>query len=394
MVNDELISDERWIQETLESDEEVKASKQRILSSALNDKGEIPCIFRMASHTPLQPLAENSKELQLVRKTLAATRSKKQLQGLHETILVVAALLKTSGSTMTIKCPGQDDTVLHKSEVARFGTSSQPKIPLIQFAARKTVINHHGKIQRHMNVHQRDQCAKPKGEKTFRKKPNDSPTNPNVANLQKVNRTKVPPETKFIQSPRKGKTGSKSQSKTTTPDSPFEDEDFELAAQRPVTRENSEDPDYDPQEDPIVQEIAKNKKPRRSGRKTKKPEKYGHSETLTTDDDTEGSEQNFPRKSFNGTADCQPTTTMQDNSQAQQLDEYPTDPTQPMPENDDELKPPQQAPIQQSDKSSPVVQDNEERERESKTPMSSKNKLENFFIPPRGNMVHGLQFNL
>ena len=157
MGNVELITDERWIQETLDSDEEVKASKQRMLSAALNDKGEIPRTFRMVTHTPLQPLAENSKGLQLARKTLAATRSKKQLQGLYEAILEGAALVVMFGATMTFKYPGQDDTVLHKSEVARFGTSSQPKIPLIQFTARKTVINHHGKIQRHMNVHQRDQ---------------------------------------------------------------------------------------------------------------------------------------------------------------------------------------------------------------------------------------------
>ena len=111
MGNDELISDERWIQETLDSDEEVKLSKQRLLSAALNDKGEIPRTFRMAPQTPLQPLAENSKELKLVRKTLAATRSKKQLQGLYEDIPEGAALVKTSGFTMIIKYPGQDDTV-------------------------------------------------------------------------------------------------------------------------------------------------------------------------------------------------------------------------------------------------------------------------------------------
>ena len=75
MGNDELISDERWTQERLDSEEEVKASKQRMLSAALNDKGEIPRTFRMASHTPLQPIAENSKGIQIARKTLAATRS-------------------------------------------------------------------------------------------------------------------------------------------------------------------------------------------------------------------------------------------------------------------------------------------------------------------------------
>ena len=109
MGNDGLISDERWIQEKLDKDEEVKASKQRMLSKALNNKGEVPRTFRMSTHSPLQPLAENSKELKVARKTLSNTRSKKQLQGLYEAIPEGAALIKTSGSTMTIKYPGQDD---------------------------------------------------------------------------------------------------------------------------------------------------------------------------------------------------------------------------------------------------------------------------------------------
>ena len=244
MGNDELISDERWIQKTLDSDEEVKASNQRMLSKALNDKGEIPRTFRMSTHSPLQPLAENSKELKLARKTLSNTRSKKQLQGLYEAIPEGAALIKTSGSTMTIKYPGQDDTVLHKSEVARFGTPSQPRIPLIQFAARKTVINHHGKIQRHKNAHHKEQSAKLKGEKSIRKRPKDSPTNPNLSNLLKVNRTKVPPKRKFVQSPRKGTTGAKNQKTTTPPDTPFEDEDLKLEPARQRKHSNNEDSDY------------------------------------------------------------------------------------------------------------------------------------------------------
>ena len=119
--DDELLSDERWVQETLDSDKEVKQSKQRLLSAAMNDKGEVPRTFRMTPQTPLQPLTESSKGLQLSRKTFAATRCKKQLQGLYEAIPEGAALVKTSGSTMTIKYPGKDDTVLHKLGVARFG---------------------------------------------------------------------------------------------------------------------------------------------------------------------------------------------------------------------------------------------------------------------------------
>ena len=376
MGNDELISDERWIQETLDSDEEVKTSKQRMLSKALNDKGEIPRTFRMSTHSPLQPLAENSKELKFARKTLSTTRSKKQLQGLYEAIPEEAALIKTSGSTMTIKYTGQDDTVLHKSEVALFGTPSQPKIPLIQFAARETVIKHHGKIQRHMNAHQKEQSAKLKGEKSIRKRPSDSPTNPNLSNLLKVNRTKVLPKRKFVQSPRKGATGEKKQKTTTPPDSPFEDEDVELEPSQQRILSNNEDSDYNPQEDPSIQVIAAHKNPRRSNRPTKKPEKYGQSETLTTDEDTEDSENSHPRKRFTGIANYQATNTAlddnqqspaqqaeeQDESQAQQEDELQAKTLPPPHEDYDDTVFPQQATAQQSPKTTTVDEDNEERE--------------------------------
>ena len=52
---------------------------------------------------------------------------------------------------MTIRCPGQDNTVLHKSEGARFETLARPRIPLFQFAARKTVISHHNKLISHQS---------------------------------------------------------------------------------------------------------------------------------------------------------------------------------------------------------------------------------------------------
>ena len=222
-----------------------------------------------------QPPTTTGRKLKFARKTLSTTRSKKQLQGLYEAIPEGAALIKTSGSTMTIKYPGQDDTVLHKSEVPRFGTPSQPRIALIQFAARKTVINHHGKIQRHMNAHQKEQSAKLKGEKSIRRRPSDSPTNPNLSNLLKVNRSNVPPKRKFVQSPRKGTTGAKNQITTTPPDSPFEDEDLELEPARQRKHSNNEDSDYNPPEHPSIQAIAAHKNPRRSNRPTKKPAKYG-----------------------------------------------------------------------------------------------------------------------
>ena len=47
----------------------------------------------------------------------------------------------TTNSTLTIKVPGQQDTVLNKSDVEKFGTTDRRKIPFINFTARKTVCN-------------------------------------------------------------------------------------------------------------------------------------------------------------------------------------------------------------------------------------------------------------
>ena len=86
--------------------------------------------------------ARNSPRLQLPRKSLATSRNKKQLQGLHEAILERASLVKTTDSTVTIKEPGQQDTVLNKSDVDKIGTAEQRQIPIIIFAVRKTVRDH------------------------------------------------------------------------------------------------------------------------------------------------------------------------------------------------------------------------------------------------------------
>ena len=152
-----------------------------MLTAAKNDTGEIPRTFRMTPQSPLEPIAENCKGLSACEKDAGLTRSKKQLQGLYKATPEGAVLIKISGSTMTIEYPGQDDTVLQKSEAARFGTPAQPKILLKKFAAMKTVVNHHGKWQRAMNVHQKDQLSKLKGEKTFRKRSQESHTNTNLS---------------------------------------------------------------------------------------------------------------------------------------------------------------------------------------------------------------------
>ena len=120
---------------------------------------------------------------------------------------------------------------------------------------------------------------------------------------------------------RKGKTEAKSQRTQTPPDSPFEEEDYETQARGQDTLDNSEDPDYDPQEDLDVQEIGAAKKPtRRSKRTTKKPEKYGHSTGPQTEYDTETSEVDSPKKKFTGVASHQPPTTTQHAPQASKED--------------------------------------------------------------------------
>ena len=107
MGEDELLSDERCEQEDLNSDEEVRTFEEKMLTAAKNDTGEIPQTFQMTPQSVLEPVAESSKGLQLARKTIASTRSKKQHQGLYDEIPEVAALVKTSGSTLTIKHRGK-----------------------------------------------------------------------------------------------------------------------------------------------------------------------------------------------------------------------------------------------------------------------------------------------
>ena len=319
MGADKLISDKRWEQEDLNSDEEVRTSKERMLTAAKNDTGEIPQTFRMTPQSTLEPVAESSKGLQLARKTFASTRSKKQLQGLYEAIPEGAAIVKTSGSTLTIKYPGQDDTVQHKSEVARFGTPAQPQIPLIQFAARKTVNNHHEKLQRTMNVHQKEQMIKLKGERTIRKRQQDSPTNSNLANLAKVHSAKVPPKRKYVQSPKKG--GKKKLHRDQYASSQEEDEDDTIPAHEATADANLKDADYEPQEPIDIQEINQGKKPRRSNRLTKKPTKFGQTETLSDDDNTGEAQTSTPIKGSKGIANFQPGSSAQYNSTQGQEDE-------------------------------------------------------------------------
>ena len=102
--------------EDLDSDAKVQEAKRRKLQEAKDDKGEEPRIIKLPSAEFKEPLAKNSSQLLLARKTFAASRNKKQLQGLYEAITEGASLFITTDSTIAVKVPGQHDTVLNKSD--------------------------------------------------------------------------------------------------------------------------------------------------------------------------------------------------------------------------------------------------------------------------------------
>ena len=92
-------SDMEWVLESLDSDQEVRNSSERM--SAAKDKGEITRASPMPPKSCLEPIAGNSRGQPRARKTLEVTRSKKQLQGLYEAVPEGTAMAKTTCCTMT-----------------------------------------------------------------------------------------------------------------------------------------------------------------------------------------------------------------------------------------------------------------------------------------------------
>ena len=111
---EELISEMKWYKVDLDSDDELQESKRRYLEESKYDDSEILKTFKFPSAAFEEPLSRNSPRLLLKRKILAASGNKKQLQRIHEAIPEGAALVKTIDSTLTIKVPGQQDTLLKK----------------------------------------------------------------------------------------------------------------------------------------------------------------------------------------------------------------------------------------------------------------------------------------
>ena len=116
---EDLILDDRWELEELDSDAEVKAAIAKKLEEAKQDKGAVPRTFQLKSSKFEEPLAATSPILQIARRTNTINRSKKHRKGLYDAVPEGTVLVKTTDATLTLKVPGQKETVQNKADVAK-----------------------------------------------------------------------------------------------------------------------------------------------------------------------------------------------------------------------------------------------------------------------------------
>ena len=93
-----------------------------------------------------------------------------------------------------------------------------------------------------------------------------------------------------------------------------EEEDDTIPAHEATAEANLRDADDEPQESIEIHGINRGKKPRRNNRLKKKPTKYGQTETLSTDDDTDETQTSTPIKGSKGIANFQPGSSAQEDS--------------------------------------------------------------------------------
>ena len=182
-----------------------------------------------------------------------------------------------------MKVPGQRDTVLNKSDIAKFGPPEQRKIPLINFAARKTVRNHHVKLIQSMESHARDTKNKIICQQAIRKRgPQASDSDRKAkANLTKVNRIRIPPKKSYQTSPKKGSPKkrklSAASSQASADEQGDEPHDSDSSQYSNATFKQHRNQFV------IVKDEAST---RRSARDKKKPTRYGDLTELTSSDDS------------------------------------------------------------------------------------------------------------
>ena len=157
MGDEELIPEENWYDEELDSDAEVREAKRKKLEDAKNDSSEISRTFKLPSSNIEQPLTRHSPRLQLARRTLAAQRNKKQLKGIYEAIPEGAALVKNrlNPHHQSARATRHSLEQVGRSEIRESGP--RRKIPLINFAARKSVCNPHKKLIENIQQHAKEQ---------------------------------------------------------------------------------------------------------------------------------------------------------------------------------------------------------------------------------------------
>ena len=321
--DEELISEERWYDEDLDSEAEVQEAKRQKLEDAKSDNSEIPRIFTLPSTNIQQPLARQSPRLQLARRTLAAQSNKKQLQGIYEAIPEGAALVKTTDTTLNIKVPRQQDTVLNKSDVARFGTADQRKIPLINFAARKTVCKPHKKFIDNMEQHAKEQRQKILGQRNIRKRDTQATKADRhiKSNLSKVNRIKIPKKKLYTPSPRKRAPKKRKDSIASSQDSNQEDNMYQetddsqdmYMAQNIGQPRSPSDPNVNIVADQQTHDSKSGKdKTRRSTRPKRETKRYGDTTNLDFLDSSDEEQPPHKRHAASVASYSPPKTTMGD----------------------------------------------------------------------------------
>ena len=193
---------------------------------------------------------------------------------------------------LLIKVPGQQDTVLNKSDVAKFGTPGQRHILLINFAARKTVRNHHAKFIQSIESHAQDIKNKIVGQRAIRKRaPQTSDLDKKAkGNLAKVNRIRIPPKRCYQPSPKKGSpkkrkisTASSQESADELCDEPHESDTSQYY--KAATKQ---------QESTSLVEMT-GASTRSSARDKKKPKRYGDLTELSSSDESSDNGQ-FPKQ--------------------------------------------------------------------------------------------------
>ena len=121
-------------------------------------------------NNPIQR-TERSLELKLARKV--SKRSKKDLQGLWETLLPGSTVVRTSPTTTVIKEPGVPEVKVRNSNIAKFGTQAERTTELWQYAQRRP-LPYNKTTEEKISQHTKDLKKKYRGEIKIRHHPTQS----------------------------------------------------------------------------------------------------------------------------------------------------------------------------------------------------------------------------